>query len=270
MYKLVSSLARAYADLKPAFDDVGYSKEQQEKYNRIVKDYIDMKDEIGLSSGDFIDLKQYDSAMRHLIDNYISASDSEKLGDMENFTLLAYIQKKQSEELKNGDSDSEKKHTKAQQNVAETIENNIRRKIIEKTPVNPKYYQKMSELFQTLIDERKEEVASYKEMLEKYAELVTQVENPEQNDSHPSSIRTSLALCALYDNFGEDENFALALHQAVLDTKQDHFRGDLIKERQIKGGIYRVVQKYKPDAGREEQMSTVEKIYQVVKEQAEY
>ena len=27
MYKLVSSLARAYADLKPAFDDVGYSKE---------------------------------------------------------------------------------------------------------------------------------------------------------------------------------------------------------------------------------------------------
>ena len=31
MYKLVSSLARAYADLKPAFDDVGYSKEQQDR-----------------------------------------------------------------------------------------------------------------------------------------------------------------------------------------------------------------------------------------------
>ena len=179
MYKLVSSLARAYADLKPAFDDVGYSKEEQEKYNRLVKEYVDLKDEIGLSSGDFIDLKQYDSAMRHLIDNYISASDSEKLGDMENFTLLAYIQKKQEEDLKNGNSESDKKHKPAQQNVAETIENNIRRKIIEKTPVNPKYYQKMSELFQTLIDERKEEVASYKEMLEKYAGLVIQVEKPE-------------------------------------------------------------------------------------------
>ncbi|MDD5928620.1 MAG: SprT family zinc-dependent metalloprotease, partial [Spirochaetales bacterium] len=178
-----------------------------------------------------------DSAMRHLIDNYISASDSEKLGDMENFTLLAYIQKKQEEDLKNGNSGSDKKHKSAQQNVAETIENNIRRKIIEKTPVNPKYYQKMSELFQTLIDERKEEVASYKEMLEKYAGLVIQVENPEQNNSHPESIRTSLALCALYDNFGEDEEYALALHKAVLDTKQDHFRGDLIKERQIKGRI---------------------------------
>ena len=81
----------------------------------------------------------------------------------------------------------------------------------------------------TVTDERKEEVASYKEMLEKYAGLVIQVENPEQNNSHPESIRTSLALCALYDNFGEDEEYALALHKAVLDTKQDHFRGDLIK-----------------------------------------
>jgi len=269
MYKLVSSLARAYADLKPAFDDVGYSKEDQEKYNRVVKDYMDLREEIGLSSGDFIDLKQYDSAMRHLIDNYISADDSEKIGNMENFTLLAYIRKKQEEELKNGDS-GEKKHSPAQQNVAETIENNIRRKIIEKTPVNPKYYQKMSELFQTLIDERKEEVTSYKEMLEKYAQLVNQVEEPEKNDIHPESIRASLALCALYDNFGQNEEYALALHQAVLDTKQDHFRGDLIKERQIKGGIYRVVCKYEPELSREEQMKKVEEIYLVVEKQDEY
>ena len=74
----------------------------------------------------------------------------------------------------------------------------------------------------------------------------------------------------MYDNFGGDENYALALHQAVLNTKQDHFRGDLIKERQIKGGIYRVVQKFMQNAGREEQMDTVEKIFKVVKEQAEY
>ncbi len=270
MYKLVSSLARAYADLKPAFDDVGYSKEQQEKYNRVVKDYMDLKDEIGLSSGDFIDLKQYDSAMRHLIDNYISAQDSEKLGEMENFTLLSYIKKKQEEDEKNGGSDLGKKHSKAQQNVAETIENNIRRKIIEKTPVNPKYYQKMSELFQTLIDERKDEVASYKEMLEKYAELVSKVEEPEKNDIHPQSIRTSLALCALYDNFGQNEEYALALHKAVLDTKQDHFRGDLIKERQIKGGIYKVVCEFESDLQRDEQMKKVEEIYAVAEMQEEY
>ena len=221
MYKIVSSLARAYADLKPAFDDVGYTKEQQETYNRLVKDYMDLKDEIGLSSGDFIDLKQYDSSMRHLIDNYIRAEDSEKIGDMENFTLLAYIKKKQAEDLKN-DFDSNKKQNKAQQNVAETIENNIRRKIIEKTPVNPKYYQKMSELFQILINERKEEVASYKEMLEKYANLVSDIEEPLKSNFYPESIRSSFALCALYDNFTQNEEYALALHESILTTKQDH------------------------------------------------
>ena len=131
-------------------------------------------------------------------------------------------------------------------------------------------FSKFKEKTEPLIDERKEEVASYKEMLEKYAGLVIQVENPEQNNSHPESIRTSLALCALYDNFGEDEEYALALHKAVLDTKQDHFRGDLIKERQIKGGIYRVVQKFMNEAERDEQMATVERIYEIVKEQAEY
>lgn len=271
MYKLVSSLARAYADLKPAFDYVGYSKEMQEKLDRVVKDYVDMKDEIGLSSGDFIDLKQYDSAMRHLIDNYISAQESEKIGDMENFTLLAYIKKKQEEDLKNGDTGSGKKHTIAQQNVAETIENNIRRKIVERTPINPKYYQKMSELFQSLIDERKEEVASYKEMLEKYASLVTKVESPEQSDCRPDSIRSSKALCALYDNFANDnEDYALKLHQAVLTTKQDHFRGDLIKERQIKGGIYKVVCAFEKELPREGQMKKVEEIYKVVEKQEEY
>ena len=271
MYKLVSSLVRAYADIKPAFDDIGYSKAKQADYNRIVKDYIDLKDEIGLSSGDFIDLKQYDSAMRHLIDNYISANDSEKLGEMENFTLLAYIKKKQDEDSKNGTSGTNKKFSPAQQNAAETIENNIRRKIIEKTPVNPKYYQKMSELFQTLIDERKAEVASYKEMLAKYADLVTQVETPAESASYPTSIRTSAALCALYDNFTQNnEEYALALHQAILDNKQDHFRGDLIKERQIKGGIYRVVCEFEPDLSKEGQMTKVEDIYKVVQEQVEY
>lgn len=269
MYKIVSSLARAYADLKPAFDDVGYTKEQQETYNRLVKDYMDLKDEIGLSSGDFIDLKQYDSSMRHLIDNYIRAEDSEKIGDMENFTLLAYIKKKQSEDLKN-DFDSNKKQNKAQQNVAETIENNIRRKIIEKTPVNPKYYQKMSELFQILINERKEEVASYKEMLEKYANLVSDIEEPLKSNFYPESIRSSFALCALYDNFTQNEEYALALHESILTTKQDHFRGDLIKERQKKGGIYQVIRKFELNLSREEQMKKVEAIYEVVKEQDEY
>ena len=41
--------------------------------------------------------------------------------------------------------------------VAETIENNVRRLIIDETAVNSKYYEKMSELLEALIRERKQE-----------------------------------------------------------------------------------------------------------------
>lgn len=269
MYRLVSSLDRAYAELKPAFDDVGYTKEQQEKYSRLVKDYTEMKCEIGLSSGDFIDLKKYDNDMRFLIDNYISADESETLGNMEDFTLLSYIQKKKEEDEKN-DRAKIKSHTAAYDNVAETIENNIRKKIIEKTPINPKYFQKMSELFIALVEERKKEVDSYKVMLEKYNSLVTDIEYPEQNSSRPEKIRKSPALCALYDNFGENQEYAEALHNTVLNSKQDHFRGNIIKERQIKSAVYKVVRQFNPEMGRELHMNEVEKIYAVVKRQDEY
>lgn len=268
-YYLVSRLGNAYADLKPAFDDVGYMAEEQAEYNARVRQYMDLKQEIGLSSGDFIDLKRYDSDMRFLIDNYISADDSEQVGDMSDFTLLAYIHKKK-EEAGQYSTAGREERASANKNTAETIENNIRRKIIEKMPVNPKYYQKISELFKALVEERRQEVTEYREMLEKYASLLTDIEHPERNQQHPDTIRKSSALCALYDNFGQNEEYASALHNAVLNSRQDHFRGNVIKERLIKGEIFKTVLAFEPSLSRGEQMKKVDEIYAVVKEQAEY
>jgi type I restriction enzyme, R subunit len=271
LYKTVSSLVRAYADIKPEMNEAGYNQAQQEVFAKTVKAYADLKAEIGLSSGDLIDLKRYDNDMRFLIDNYISSEESEKLGNMEDFTLLAYIEHKKEEDKKNGKSDNDKTKTTAQKNVAETIENNIKREIIEKNPINPKYYEKMSKLFQTLIKERKEEVSSYREMLKKYETLVSNVEYPDKNEEHPSSIRTSLALCALYDNFGQNEKYALSLHQAILDNKMDHFRGDMTKERRIKKGIFDVIKQFKgKEMSLDEIKKEVELVYTIAKEQEEY
>jgi type I restriction enzyme R subunit len=273
LYKTVSSLVRAYADIKPEMTEAGYSSQQQEFFAQTVKNYTDLKAEIGLSSGDFIDLKKYDSDMRFLIDNFIRADDSEKLGNMEDFSLLAYIEHKKEEDEKHGTAASSANtsaHTAAQKNVAETIENNIRKKIIEKNPVNPKYYEKMSKLFQTLVEERKQEVESYREMLQKYETLVTDVDYPDKNPEHPDSIRTSRALCALYDNFGRNETYAQALHKAIMENKMDHFRGDMIKERKIKNGIYRVVEQFNHGMSMDEIKKQVESIYAVAKEQEEY
>ncbi|MDZ7682650.1 MAG: hypothetical protein U5J63_13295 [Fodinibius sp.] len=59
--------------------------------------------------------------------------------------------------------------------VAETIENNIRKVIIEEKPGNPKYFEKMSELLEELIKKRKQEAAEYARYLKKLEELARKV-----------------------------------------------------------------------------------------------
>ncbi len=49
--------------------------------------------------------------------------------------------------------------------TAETIENNVRRLIIDEMPTNPKYYQRMSELLEELVKRRKQADIEYKEYL---------------------------------------------------------------------------------------------------------
>ena len=66
--------------------------------------------------------------------------------------------------------------------AAEAIENNIRRKMVEKVAVNPKYYEKMSAILDELIQKRKQGVISYKELLEEQIKLAKNVEYPEQNE----------------------------------------------------------------------------------------
>ena len=45
----------------------------------------------GLASGDYIDLKMYESAMRHLLDTYILADESETLSAFDDMTLVQLV-----------------------------------------------------------------------------------------------------------------------------------------------------------------------------------
>ena len=44
-----------------------------------------------MASGDYIDLKVYEPAMRHLIDTYIRAEESKKLSAFDDLTLIQLI-----------------------------------------------------------------------------------------------------------------------------------------------------------------------------------
>ena len=252
LYRLVSSLIRAFAEAKPyLIDDISSGKLNE--YDKKVTFYIELKKTIGTASGDFLDLKAYEPDMRKMIDNYITAADAEKIGDFDDLTLLDFVAK-QGETL-TGEGDSGHK-----EGAAEAIENNIRKKVIEKVTVNPRYYAKMSEILDKLIEERKQGVLDYAEMLEKYIKLAKDVDCPEDNDKYSESIRKSKALMAIYDNTGEDEELAIRIHKAVKKQALFGFRDNQVVIRRIKKALYEIL-------GDD---SEVECIYKIIEKQEEF
>lgn len=253
LYKLTSRLVRAYAELKPRMNEAGYSSEQQEKREDRVNFYVALKETIGRASGDFIDFKAYEPGMRYLIDNYISAEESRKIGMFDDFTLLDFI-------LSHADAFAKDTPEGTRESAAETIENNIRKKVVERITINPAYYAKMSEVLEQLILERRRGVLAYEELLAQYIKLAAKVTKPEENTDFPESIRGSGALRALYYNCGKDEELALRLDKAIRSRKQDGFRNNPVKENRIKQALFKVL-------GNEDE---VERIYKLAEEQEEY
>lgn len=249
MYKLVNRLIRAYAEIKGDMSNAGYTATEQAEIDKKVTFYLALKETIGNASGDFIDLKSYEADMRRLIDTYIKADDSRKIGEFDDFTLLDFVLA-QSEELGG----------KGKEAAAEAIENNIRKKVVEKILINPKYYEKMSSILDELIKARREGAIVYEKLLEKYIELVKNAENPENNSHYPESIRRSEALRAFYDNCGNDESLAIAIDKAVRESKQVDFRHNEFKERRIKQALLKVLN----------DKDEVERVYNIVVQQGEY
>jgi type I restriction enzyme R subunit len=249
LYKLVNRLVRAYTEIKGDMANAGYTATEQADIDKKVTFYIALKETIGNASGDFIDLKSYEADMRRLIDTYIKADDSRKIGEFDDFTLLDFVLA-QGEELGG----------KGKEAAAEAIENNIRKKVVEKILINPKYYEKMSAILDELIKARREGAIAYEKLLEKYIELVKNADSPENNPHYPESIRHSGALRAFYDNCGNDEALAIALDKAVRESKQVDFRHNEFKERRIKQALFKVLN----------DKDEVERVYNIVVEQGEY
>jgi type I restriction enzyme R subunit len=147
--------------------EAGYSDAGAAAIKDEVTFYENLRSQVKLHSGDAIDLKLYEPAMRHLIDTYIRAEDSVKVSEFDDLSLVQLIVERGVGAVE-ALPPSIRKKEKA---VAETIENNVRKLIIDESPINPKYYEKMSELLDALIAQRKEGALAYQEYLAKVIEL---------------------------------------------------------------------------------------------------
>ncbi|MCK4817011.1 type I restriction endonuclease subunit R [bacterium] len=257
LYKSVSHLLRMYADIANDMDKAGFSKEQTKIIEREVRHYEQVRMEIKLASGDYIDLKRYEPAMRTLIDRYVSAEESEKLSAFDDMTLVDLIVKKGEDAIKDLPEVVKQSH----EATAETIENNVRRLIIDEMPTNPKYYQRMSELLDELVKQRKRADVEYREYLAKIIALTKQVKHPEQSSYYPTNIN-SKAKQAIYDNLGRDEFKALAVHESVMGSRQADWRGNYLKKRAISIEIRRILTELSDDE--------LKNIFEIIKNQNEY
>ncbi len=256
LYAAAAAYARAYANIANDMDAAGYSADEAAAIKGEVEHFKDVSADVKLNSGDYVDLKVYEPAMRQMIDMYIRAEDSETVSAFEDMTLIDLIVARGPDVI-----DVLPKGLRSDKNAAaETIENNVRRLIIDEHPVNPKYYDKMSGLLDALIEQRKKEALSYREYLEEIRELTARAKNPHADASYPAALDTG-AKRALFDNFGRNAELALKIDQAVRDSIQDDWRGSVFKVRRVKNALREAL-------GDDEAL--VEQVLELVKRQNDY
>ena len=262
LYKLAATFLRAYANLANEMRDAGYSSSEASKIKAEVKHYEDVRRMVKLASGDYVDMKMYEPAMRHLLDMYIRAEDSKLLSKFDDRTLVDLI-------VEQGDKALAALPDNFRENLelaAETIANNVRRLIVDRTPVNPRYYEKMSKLLDDLIQQRRKAAADYKAYLAELVALAKQVTNPEQGAPPPPEINTP-ALGALFANLPEHYDSeetrvakTVALDSAIRDTRKADWRENRFKRREVRNAIRSLL----------ESDEDADKMFEIVEAQDEY
>ncbi len=217
--------------------------------------YIKLREIVRKASGESLDLKAYEADMRHLLDTYIEADEPRKISPFDNMSLLDLIVKTGIAEAINRMPGGIGASRGA---IAETIENNVRSKIVKEHLNDPAYYDKMSALLDEIIASRKAKAIEYEEYLRRIAELAKRVEAG-QSDDTPEQVNTP-GRRALYNNLGQDWDMALKIDEAIRNTRPDGWRGVQARERVIKGSLYNVLQ----------DEHEVERIFLIVKAQKEY
>ena len=274
LYRIAAAFLRAWANLANEMEEAGYSEAEVREIGAEVEHYEQVRKEVKLASGDYVDMKMYEPAMRHLLDTYIRAEESERLSAFDDLTLVDLV-------VERGEDAVERLPAGIRRNpeaVAETIENNVRRIIIDEMAINPRYYERMSDLLDALIRRRKQEAMDYRTYLAGIVALAKQVKQPE-DERYPFTINGS-ARRALYDNLkdvqgledlmlkdkvadtpaGAAETAALAVDDAVRSVKKADWRGNRFKEREVRNAIRAVL---RDDA-------LAEGIFEIVKAQRDY
>jgi type I restriction enzyme R subunit len=270
LYKDVVAVVRAYANIADEMEAAGYSKADSQRIKGQVNDYLRVRECVRRASGEEIDLKAYEADMRHLLDTYIEADESRKISPFDGMGLLDLI-------VKSGVAsaiDTMTAGVRGDRNaVAETIENNVRRKIMKERLNDPAFFEKMSALLDEVIRFRKERADEYEEYLKWIGKVAKQVHAGVADDM-PEALKSSAGLRAIYNNLktrprladaesnSPDPVLALAarIDARIREVRPDDWRGHDVKERVIMRALFELVPNERD----------VEALFRIIKKQSEY
>jgi type I restriction enzyme, R subunit len=255
LYKAVATLLRAYGNIADELEAAGYSEADILHNKQELNRYVKLREIIRKASGETLDLKAYEADMRHLIDTYIEAAEPRKISPFDNLSLLELIVKTGIADAINNLPDGLKANKEA---VAETIENNVRSKIIKEHLNDPAYYEKMSALLDEIIAARKAKAIEYEEYLKQIAELAKRVEAG-QSEETPEQLNTP-GRRTLYNNLNQNEELAVRIDNEVKRIRPDGWRDVQAREQVIKAALYDILQ----------DEAEVERIFPIIKRQREY
>ncbi|MDP0492506.1 MAG: HsdR family type I site-specific deoxyribonuclease [Verrucomicrobiota bacterium JB023] len=275
LYKGTAEFIRSYANLASDLDKAGYQTDQQEHLAKRLKHFSDLRDIIKQAAGETIDLKPYEADMRHLIDRYIGAGEPRKVSPFNKLSLTELI-------VKTGIADAIAERlskVSSREGIAESIENNVRKTIVKEQLQDSEYYERMSELLDELIRQRREKAVAYEEYLTRIAELVEKVETgKDEEENLPPAIANSKARRALFRIFSkglpaqtasiaEADNavsvcdFVVKLDNTIRASAPSGFRGNTARENQIKAAIFPLL---------ENDAKLLDKVFEIITQQAEY
>jgi len=232
LYKAVAAVTRAYGNVANEMNAAGYSDEEATAIKDEIAHYANVREEVKLGAGENVDFKQYEAGMRHLLDTYISAKPSEVVSDFQDAGLIQLIVQMGAGALDKLPAGI-KKDPEA---VAETITNNMRKVIIDERAMNPKYYDKMSELLDTILEERRQGALDYKEYLAKLLKYASKLGKGESDTEYPEWANNG-ARRALIDFFDQSPELAAVVDTTILHTKPDSWVGNPIKEKKVKRAL---------------------------------
>jgi len=258
LYKAVAAVTRAFANLANEMTEAGYSEAEAEAIKKEIAHYVDVRAEVKLGAGEDVDFKQYEAGMRFLLDTYIQASASETVSNFEDTGLIDLI-------VKLGAGAIDKLPAGIKNNpeaVAETITNNMRKVIIDERAMNPKYYDRMSELLDAVIEERRQQAIDYQEYLAKLLDAAKQLGTKESDTKYPDWADNG-AKRALVDFFFPDDHLAIEIDTIVRHTKPDAWVGNPIKERKVKNAI-------RANLGDTFDQAKLDELFELVKARHEY